>query len=218
MLGYDVDHASSPECFPFQGFVPEYNYTTTGCKTIERAEVQVFSRVLIYALIFVVSACEMSSRDYGQLIDHHKWVAVESTEDPFPSHRPEEIVCPDYAYKVEGEGDAELFEVETDLCNYVTLVQNSIRSGQAGDEIEIVLWHLNLIAAEAAEAHVALQLGSELLWEQNIAIPGPEAMYTPVVSLAKDWPAGTPVYLHLHNHGANSWRFLTLALAQNPAK
>ena len=160
--------------------------------------------------------CQGASREYGQLVVHRDWRVVSASEDPFVEHRLDEIICPDYSYKVEGEGDAALFEIETEQCNYVTLVQDALLDARRGDEIEIVLWHLNLIAPQEAQAHVALQLGSELLWQQAIDIPGAEAMYTPVVTLSANWPTGTPVYLHLHNHGSNSWRFLTLAVRENP--
>tara|TARA_B100000959_G_C14775177_1_gene539175 strand:- start:87 stop:653 length:567 start_codon:yes stop_codon:yes gene_type:complete len=185
-------------------------------ETIERGEVQVFSRCILSVGLVLVTSCQGASRDYGQLVAHTAWRAVSASQDPFAEHRPDVITCPDYSYRVEGQGDAELFEVETDQCNYVTLVQDALLPTRAGDAIEIVLWHLNLIAAQEAQAHVALQLGSELLWEQTIDIPGAEAMYTPVVTLSANWPTGTPVYLHLHNHGANSWRFLTLAVRENP--
>ncbi|MDP7038477.1 MAG: hypothetical protein QGI45_04920 [Myxococcota bacterium] len=180
-------------------------------ETIERGEVQVFSRCILSVCVALITSCEGASREYGQLVTHASWRVVSASQDPFAEHRPDAITCPDYSYQVEGEGDAELFEIETDQCNYVTLSQDTLLDVRRGDEIEIVLWHLNLIAAQEAQAHVALQLGTELLWEQTIDIPGAEAMYTPVVTLSGDWPKATPVYLHLHNHGANSWRFLTLA-------
>ena len=134
------------------------------------------------------------------------WVPVsQSSDDPF---FPEEDVnanydCPDSAYGVEGN----VFEVETGECSYATFTQPSKLRVKADQPIEFLVWHLNLWAPEAATAHVAIRIGDEMLWETNVGIPGAADVYSETPSLSSDVEAGTPMYIHLHNHGVNSWRF-----------
>ena len=75
-----------------------------------------------------------------------------------------------------------------------------------------MLWHLWLWAPQVAEAHVAIQIG-DWLFEETVAIPGPEQSYNPSCMAPKDFLLGTPVVFHLHNHGVNSWRLLKIEVA-----
>ena len=146
---------------------------------------------------------------YGSLIDHTRWVALDAEGDPFTAHRPEAVDCPDWSRQIEGA----LYEVETGDCNYASLSQTTLRPIRAGDRVDAVLWHLWLWAPQVAEAHVAIQIGDWLFFEETVAIPGPEQSYSPSGVAPKDFPLGTPVVFHLHNHGVNSWRLLSIEVA-----
>lgn len=133
------------------------------------------------------------------------WQPVSAEADPF-ADRPEAVTCPPHGARDE-DG---LFEVETDICRYGTFAQPLPVDLRAGDVIVATVWHLQLWAAERTQGHVALQLGDALLWERYVPIPGHEAVYPLELPLAADAPAGTPLYFHVHNHGANSWRVLAI--------
>ena len=49
-------------------------------------------------------------------------------------------------------------------------------------------------------------IGDRVFWERTFAIPLASEVYP--VPITVDWaaPEGTPVRIHLHNHGGNSWR------------
>ncbi len=146
----------------------------------------------------------------GTLIDHLAWVELDADQDPFADHRPETVSCPEWSRQLEGD----VFEVETDDCNYASLSQPSLRDLKAGERVDVIYWHLWLWAPEPAQAHVALTIGDWLVFENSIEIPGPEGSFSPQVTVPTDLPAGTPITFHLHNHGVNSWRLLSVDRVQ----
>ena len=131
------------------------------------------------------------------------WSPVDAADDPF-GDRPAEDDCPVHGAKAE-DGR---FEVETDVCRYGTFAHPVPVELRPGDLIEATVWHLELWAPERSEGHAALMLGDRLLWERRVPIPGQEAIYP--ISVVADFsaPVGAPLYFHVHNHGANSWRLL----------
>ncbi len=131
------------------------------------------------------------------------WVAVSAADDPFDD-RPAQVQCPPHGAQAE-DGR---FEVETDVCDYGTFAHPLPVALRPGDVVEATVWHLELWAPERSEGHAALQLGEQLLWERRVPIPGQEAIYPITITVGAPAPAGTPLYFHVHNHGANSWRLL----------
>ncbi|MEZ4436231.1 MAG: hypothetical protein R3F65_27860 [bacterium] len=137
--------------------------------------------------------------------DVERWAPVGAGADPF-ADRPDAVSCPAHGYRPE----VTLFEVQTDVCRYATFAQAVPVALRAGDVLRTTVWHLNLWAGEPAEAHLALRIGDVALWEVFVAIPSREAAYPIEVALPVDVAAGTPLYFHLHNHGANSYRLLAV--------
>jgi len=135
------------------------------------------------------------------LVDLSLFEPVAEEDDPFVSHRPDEVNC-ETGYALE----IGVFEVETDKCNYGTFAQPMKVELDSTDQVRLVIWHLALWAAEPAEAHVAIQIGEHLIWEAFSPIPGAEEIWDVTLELESSIPAGTPVYFHVHNHGYNSWR------------
>ena len=131
-----------------------------------------------------------------------------AAEDPF-ADRPENPACPASGYAVE-DG---FFEVETDACEYATFVQPAKLAVSAEQQVRLNFWHSPLSNPEPAQAHVALQLGDQLLWEKTIAIPNDAKVYDEYLTLEKAIEAGELVYFHLHNHGNNAWRLGTIEIA-----
>jgi hypothetical protein len=141
------------------------------------------------------------------LIDMTAWRALPAAADPLAEHRPERVSCPSAAWRLE----AGQLEVQTGVCNYFAVDQPSLLPLASGDRLKLEVWHEALDASEPAMAHVALLLGSELLVEADVAIPSEARLHTLEVGVKAAAPAGTPLVLHLHNHGFNSWTFESLA-------
>jgi len=139
--------------------------------------------------------------EFAALVDPMAWTMVPAPQDPLADHRPADVQCPIGGWLFEPQG----FEVNTLLCNYAMFSAPSQTAVVAGSRVVATLYHFDLIAAEPASAHVALLLGDQLLWETEVAIPGKANAFNIDVVVDATWPAGTPVYFHLHNHGQNTW-------------
>lgn len=144
------------------------------------------------------------------LVDHDDWVAVDPADDPFDD-RPDTIDCVATAWGYEFIGEDAL-EVRTNTCDYLTVAQPSLAGGSAGDEMHIRLWHHQLTNFEAAESHIAVSVGGELMWEVRHAIPGDSGMDAPYFDSPIDFEVGDEVLFHLHNHGSNTWNFIELSV------
>ena len=173
--------------------------------------------LLVGALVGVVSCNpgEEFETDSGlSLVDHTRWELVAPEEDPFWNTVVDPILCPEAAYGIEGFGTISFYEVETTACNYLTVVQPSIEAVEPGDTLKASLWHLPLAALEPAQAKLYVSIASEVLLEKDISIPGKEEVYTPTIVADFSAPAGSPIVFHVHNHGANSWRFHKLTVTR----
>ena len=142
----------------------------------------------------------------GELVDHDLWELASPEQDPLFDQVTEPVDCPRGAYRVEGEDNEQVFELDTGLCNYLAIVQPSLRGIQEGDTVEWSMWHLNLVATEPAAAVVGVFVGEHTIWERTIPIPGAPGAYQSEFVADFSVPAGTPVVIHIHNHGANNWK------------
>ncbi|MCB9682832.1 MAG: hypothetical protein H6733_15300 [Alphaproteobacteria bacterium] len=142
------------------------------------------------------------------LIDHDAWVRDDGTgdTDPFPTHRPDTVVCGVDGFYREGEG----VDVDTRKCTYLVASQPSLAAVHAGDRVRTFFYNNGLIAEEPAEAHVAIALGDHVIFDEHIPIPSEAAPFNLDAEVDADAPIGTPVVLHLHNHGYNTWRLMIL--------
>ena len=141
------------------------------------------------------------------------WVRVADVEaDQFGDERPEgRYECnEEEGLVVENVGPDPAFEIKTDLCNYGTVGQPSLAPIVAGDEIKIRGWHWDLESEEPAEAHIAIAIGDQVVWEELIAIPSPASMLTADLVADRDAPQGTEVQFHVHNHGINSYDVISV--------
>lgn len=153
------------------------------------------------------------------LIDNNVWEQIEDPDaDPLADHRPDEIDCGPLGWEIEVDG----FEVETISCNYMGASQPTLVDLCAGDTIEFDFQHFNLISSDAAQAHVVIAVGDQTLLDYTVDIDpelGVEAKkWVEEVEVTQDMPAGTPVYLHVHNHGFNTYKILTLDLLLPPGQ
>lgn len=145
------------------------------------------------------------------LLDPYALVPVAPDSDPLLEHRPDDVACPAGAWGPEGGG----FEIQTGVCAYAAFDQPLPVSLQAGDALEIVIWHDFLDAPEPAESHLALWVGTTVLWETEIAIPAASNSFELTVELTETPPPTARLGFHLHNHGYNSWRLMAVDLVPN---
>lgn len=152
-----------------------------------------------------------------ELVEPTVWQPLAAADDPFADHRPATVDCPfGLGWLVEPTG----VEINTGTCTYGALVQPSLRPVVRGARLTMQLYHFDLVAAEPATAHVAVLIGERTIFEREVAIPGKADVYEVDLVADFDAPAGTPVVLHLHNHGQNNWTFgdflVEVAGVENP--
>ena len=135
------------------------------------------------------------------LIVAEAWTLLGAEEDPW-SDGPQDTECMALGYEVEGS----YFEVDTELCPYATFAQPALHGAQAGAELTIVYWHLDLwVKEEGTQGHVASGIGDDILVDELIDIPA-DAEVRPTELLApRDIEEGEQIPFHLHTRGFNSW-------------
>lgn len=144
------------------------------------------------------------------LLDLAGWEPAQESADPVPEHRPPEVDCSALSWFVE----ANSLEVDTTFCNYLTLIQPLAAPVMEGDTLRWSHWHQDLFAAEPAEGHLALSLGGDLVWEQDVPIPSEPDYHEVSWRSDRDFAAGDDIVLHLHNHGTNTWNIGLLELLE----
>lgn len=144
------------------------------------------------------------------LVDHTEWGFAESDEDPFVD-RPVEVRCPTNSWGVEELDGQMTIAVTTDFCEYFTVMQPTVDDVWAGDTLSWRIFHFALESERPATAHVALRIGSQMLVDEEIEIPSESALLAGDIPASEDYAAGTPVYFHVHNHGANEYSLIELS-------
>lgn len=104
---------------------------------------------------------------------------VDADADPLVEHRPSEVNCPSATWGPEGGG----FEIQIRACNYGAFDQPLSGTIEAGDAINVVVWHDTLDFAEPAVAHVAVWIGRTIVWNAEVSIPGPSNSFEVTVPL-----------------------------------
>ncbi|MFK7930794.1 MAG: hypothetical protein AB8H79_21605 [Myxococcota bacterium] len=136
------------------------------------------------------------------------WQTAGVDRGPFAEHAEGALACLPTGIGPELGG----FEIDTTDCPYASLEQPALARGRVGDTLVIEWWHQALAALEPSTGHLALTLEDEVIWEREVPIPNPAQTYRDEVELPIDIPRGTPVLLHLHNHGANTWNVFHVQL------
>jgi len=142
------------------------------------------------------------------LVDAEAWQLDPMVPPALDSDRPAEVVC-EFGYGLE-DG---LFEVDTELCNWGAFSQPTLVPIAAGDAVEVIVLHDTLYSEdEGATAHLAVAVGETMVWDATIAIPAPPGFLRPTITAEQDWPVGTPLHLHVHNHGYNNYRIVDITV------
>jgi hypothetical protein len=154
------------------------------------------------ALVAALGGCSPTE---GPLTDPALWSLVPSG-DMFPDHAAAYTGC-SFADAGSFYEEGGQLEVETGSCGYMTLEQPSLRAVPNGSSVAWVVAHADLIFAESAEAHVAISIADEVLWDFPVRIPFPSEVFALEATATSRAPLGAPVRIHLHNHGQNTWTF-----------
>ena len=148
----------------------------------------------------------------GDLIDSSAWQTVEISQDPFASWRSESSSCDERGIKFEDS----VLEIDTGICSFYTGQQPLAASIREGDTLSWLIYHSALANTEPALGYVALQIGETIVFEKEVPIPFSSQVYGKRITAEFEAASGTPVYFHVHNHGANSWRMAHLRLNEAP--
>jgi len=158
----------------------------------------------------------VAPRASRKLIDHALWTLVPTAADPWAEFRPQEdISCSDAARLTEDFGGLPAYNINTVQCSYTTVVQPTLADACKGETFYVWLWNFALTGPPDAVVHAAVQLGDDALWQAEKAIPAVAGLVIDRIVLKHDVPAGTPIYFHLRNHGANQYDLLDLTIV-NP--
>ncbi len=140
--------------------------------------------------------------DRRRLVTSEAWEIVGPKDDPFEAaYGAQAVPCGWGDLREESGG----LEISTSACNIVSLQQLTRETIAAGAEIELHLWWQTLLSDEPTIGVMALALGSKVVWQHEVAIPGPADAIQPTLRLDEPLAAGTTVTFHLRNHGTNTW-------------
>ena len=148
---------------------------------------------------FALLGCDSEPRGEVDVLFTDAWVLAEPGETPWLADGVGEP-CLKSAFGDEGA----FFEVETDACPWGTWSQTLARPVRGG-RLQFEFHHLDLRAPTPATAYVELGIGSATLWTFEAAIPGEGARFDIDVPVP-DQDLGDVAWLHVHNHGDNSYR------------
>lgn len=140
------------------------------------------------------------------LVEHALWEIVDAADDPFREERHDGPGCDPAGLREEPP----VFEIDTGLCDPVTLSQPLLDEVRPGELVRVVAWHTPLRATEPGRGHLAVVLGEALVFEYWTDIPANEEILKSYWLAEARIEAGTPLYLQVHNHGENSWKLLEI--------
>lgn len=140
------------------------------------------------------------------LVNAEAWRPVDADEDPFSRERPAELNCESDGVVVE-DG---VLEIDTGRCPYITVKQQTLIPVGEGDGVSVTIYHDALYSEPASEGHLALFIEHELLWYTRVPIPSSSRLFSERFRMPRFFPAGSRIDFHLHNHGLNHWRLVSI--------
>lgn len=151
--------------------------------------------------------------------------------DPFSPLRTPEHFCDNTCHFPEFLQVGEFsYTLDSNYCNYLTVAQETTRPISRGDKLFVRLWHFALESSSGGRAYTAVQVGDRVIWDARLPIPcrgglvgfipGGDCLDNPAnvdVDPAEfvadfDAPAGTPIYFHIQNHGANNYNLVEISV------
>jgi hypothetical protein len=130
--------------------------------------------------------------------------------DPFVTDPEAAPACLGPGFRL--ETDLQQLELDTGLCNWVTLSGSALFDVSGGQQLELEFSHYNLEAAAPATAELKLAFPDCEVWKKQLAIPGAAEVYREQFASPCALKAGQSVLFHLHNHGQNTYQVQDLAV------
>ncbi|MEY4577102.1 MAG: hypothetical protein RL701_1805 [Pseudomonadota bacterium] len=163
------------------------------------------------AAVPVVTSDAAAPSVSGSLLAPDHWLPTAVADDPF-ADRPALVECSAAAVLAEELGGERALGIDTGQCNYAAVTQLTQRAVSSNELIVVRVWHFELNAGEAAEAHVALVIDGLSIVDLRVPIPQPGGIIKVQVRAPRAIPAGAAAHFHLHNHGANTWALLDITV------
>ncbi len=158
----------------------------------------VLKRFLVASVAYTCVGCGPAPGD--SLIDPAAWT-FDLAVDPQPEHAPEVADCPPYGWILEEGG----IDMDLGICPYFVLTQPSLITVGEGQPLWIASTHDILVFDRPSTGHLLLTIDGEILVDREVSIPANSAILDVEVAAPRRLRAGSPVVLHLHNHGPNTW-------------
>jgi hypothetical protein len=152
----------------------------------------------------------MATATFQTLVPLTGWSSVARDADPFiadASAPPPACVGPGFRL----EPIDNWLEVDTGLCNWVTLTANAEAAVDEGQLLKLTVSHYNLEAGAPAEAHLFLTFGACEAWSKVIPIPSAAAVDVEQFAAPCALEANGTVLFHLDNHGQNTYQLQSLS-------
>lgn len=162
-------------------------------------------RSALLALVF--GAC--GSPPGTPIFDPTAW-ALAPELDPMPEHRETDEACEDRGLFQELGG----YEIDTDGCPYGVVSQPLLVNLRAGQELDLLAWHNELLNPEPATGHMLLTVGDTVLFEWQMDIPAEAEVRDERIIVPDRLYAGDSAVLHVHNHGANVYHLNQVTIAE----
>lgn len=117
--------------------------------------------------------------------------------------------CGPEATMVEDLGTSATYSIVTRECSRLTVSSALLEPLEAGETVELRIWHFPLLPYGPAEATLRVGLEGEWLWSEVVAIPAQSRLLQGRFTTSRAIPVGTPLRWHVSNHGVNSWNFVS---------
>ena len=143
------------------------------------------------------------------------WAVTDALIPGVPTPAADGSFCSTEGYKAEQLGSAYVFSVLTLFCNHLSVTQPTLTEIKTGETLRMKLWHSQLTAPVDSAAHVLIGVGDLTLWEEIYPIPTLEgSLNTSYWDAPHDIPAGTPLFFHVRNHGANEYSLVEISVVE----
>lgn len=137
------------------------------------------------------------------------WALVEPEKDPIPGRPTHAGACEHGAFRLE----TDVLELDTGVCPWITVAAPAQRPLAAGTTLTIALLHDNLISNTSALSTFIIGTATTTLYERTVPIPRPAQFVEGAITLTEPVPEGALIYVHVRNHGANTYTLLEVAPA-----
>lgn len=166
----------------------------------------------IWLAIACVGCIDLIPGPPEDLIDVTRFVRVVGEDDVFTGQGGSDDLCEGSGVLFTDFGGQLSMDVTTDQCPRATVQQTTLHDIGEGDLVALNAWHDQLTAPEPAEAVLALALGGEEVWRAELPIPQDPGAVVGEFTATQDWPRGTPLQWHVHNHGNNSYHLFAVVV------